>query len=185
MRVPTLWVAFFILIVLWPEMAAAQQATAPIPAMPAGPIAAAQQQLDQEGYAAGPANGVMTQQTRRAVAAYKRRAGRPPDALAALGGDPVKRVQAGLRQLGFFAGPIDGTLGPGTRDAIVRFQATRQLSIDPRVSDRLLAELDRAAPAGIPGQPATVSSDASSPETAQPELGRRRLPAWENPPPIR
>jgi peptidoglycan hydrolase-like protein with peptidoglycan-binding domain len=185
MRAPTLWVAFFTLIVLWPEMVAAQEATAPIAATAAGPITAAQQQLNRAGYAAGPANGVMTEPTRRAITAYERRAGRPPEALAGLGGDPVERVQAGLRQLGFFAGRLDGRLGPETRDAIIRFEASRQLPIDPRVSDRLLAELDRAAPAGTPAQPAIVSSGAPSPETAQPELGRRRLPAWENPPPIR
>ncbi|HEX6442015.1 MAG TPA: peptidoglycan-binding protein, partial [Stellaceae bacterium] len=97
-------------------MARAQQATAAIPDA-AGPIATAQQQLNQEGYAAGPANGVMTEQTRRAIGAYERRVGRPPEALAMAGGDPIKRAQAALRQLGLFAGAVDGSLGPETRDA--------------------------------------------------------------------
>jgi peptidoglycan hydrolase-like protein with peptidoglycan-binding domain len=184
MRAPTLWVAFFTSLVLWPEVAGAQQATAAIPDAAAGPIAAAQQQLNRDGYAAGPANGVMTDQTRRAIAAYERKAGRPPEALAALGGNPVKHAQAGLRQLGLFAGPIDGTLGPETRDAIIRFEASRQLPIDPRVSDGLLAELDRAVPASAPATVAR-SSGVQQPETARPELGRRPLPAWENPPPVR
>jgi len=184
MPAPTLWVAFFTLLVLWPEMAGAQQATAAIPDAAAGPIAAAQQQLNQEGYAAGPANGVMTDQTRRAIAAYERKAGRPPEALATLGGNPVKRAQSSLRQLGLFAGPLDGTLGPDTRDAIIRFEASRQLPIDPRVSDRLLAELDLAAPVSAPAG-ADGSGGVQRPETARPELGRRPLPGWENPPPIR
>lgn len=183
MRAPTLWVAFFTLLVLWPGMAGAQQATAPVPAPPQGTIAAAQQQLNRDGYAAGPANGVMTEQTRRAIAAYERKAGRPLEALAALGGNPVKRAQGALRQLGLFAGPIDGTLGPETRDAIIRFEASRQLPIDPRVSDRLLAELDRAAPVSAPARAAGLSG-VQQPETARPELGRRPLPAWENPPPV-
>ena len=184
MRAPTLWVAFFTSIVLWPQMARAQQATAAIPDA-AGPIATAQQQLNQEGYAAGPANGVMTEQTRRAIGAYERRVGRPPEALAMAGGDPIKRAQAAMRQLGLFAGAVDGSLGPETRDAIIRFEASRQLPIDPRVSDGLLAELDRAAPAVAPAQPATASGGARVPEKGQPEPGRRQLPAWVNPPPIR
>jgi peptidoglycan hydrolase-like protein with peptidoglycan-binding domain len=184
MRAPTLWVAFFPFFVLWPEMAGAEEATAIIPYAAAEPIAAAQQQLNQRGYAAGPANGVMTDQTRRAIAAYERKAGRPPEALAALGGNPVKHAQAGLRQLGLFVGPIDGTLGPETRDAIIRFEASRQLPIDPRVSDRLLAELDHAAPVSAPAR-AAGSSGVQQPETARPESGRRPLPGWENPPPIR
>lgn len=185
MRAPTLWVAFFTSVVLWPEMAGAQEATAPVPALPQGAIAAVQQQLNQDGYAAGPANGVMTDKTRRAIAAYERRAGRPPAALAPLGGDPIKRVQAALRQLGFFAGRVDGTLGPDTRDAIIRFETSRQLPIDPRVNDRLLAELDHAAPISGTAPEATTAASVPIPEAGSPEPGRRELPAWENPPPIR
>ena len=184
MQAPTLWVAFFTAVVLWPQMAGAQPATAVIPDA-AGPIATAQQQLNQEGYAAGPANGVMTEQTRRAIAVYERRVGNPPKALATGGGDPVKRAQAALHQLGLFAGAVDGSLGPETRDAIIRFEASRQLPIDPRVSDRLLTELDRAAPVGAPAQPETASSGARAPDESKPKLGPRQLPAWENPPPIR
>ena len=185
MPAPTLWVAFFTFVVLWPELAGAQQATAAIPDAATEPIAAAQQQLNQEGYAAGPANGVMTEQTRRAIAAYERRASRPPEALGALGGDPVKRAQAGLQQLGLFAGQVDGSLGPQTRDAIIRFEASRRLPIDPRVSDRLLSELDKAVPAAASAQPVAGPSRARLPETVWPELGRQPLPAWENPPAIR
>lgn len=184
MQAPILWVAFFTSLVLWPQMARAQQATATIPDA-AGPIAAAQHQLNQQGYAAGPANGVMTEQTRRAIAAYERRVGNPPEALATAGGDPVKRAQAALRQLGLFAGAVDGSLGPETRDAIIRFEASRQQPIDPRVSDRLLTELDRAVPADAPAPSATASSGARAPQASEPELGRRQLPAWENPPPLR
>lgn len=168
-------------------------AAAPAP----GAIAAVQQQLKQEGYAPGPVNGVMTEKTRRAIASYERRTGHPPEVLATGGeADPVKRAQAGLQRLGQFAGTVDGALGPQTRDAIIRFEASRHLPIDPRISDRLLAELEQAGAATTtesapsPAPPASPPA-AAGPTTAQlpegpaPEaLGRRQLPAWVNPPPI-
>ncbi len=151
---------------------AASAAVPPAPE-PEGPIAALQQQLRREGYAPGPINGVMTKQTRRAIAAYRRRTGRLPDSLAASADwDPVRQVQSGLRQLGFFAGASDGVVGPDTRDAIVRFSAARHLAIDPRVSDRLLAEIAAAG-----GNPAP---------TASPEAPRSRpAPGWVDPSPMR
>src|SRR5205823_2317456 len=84
---------------------------------PPGPIAALQQQLKQEGYRPGPVNGVMTEETRRALTTYQRRTGRLPNALQGAapgdsGADPVKRAQADLQRLGLFAGPVDGVVGP-------------------------------------------------------------------------
>jgi peptidoglycan hydrolase-like protein with peptidoglycan-binding domain len=197
--VPT--VAFLGLVLSGSGAARAQQSPAASVADGSpGTIAALQQQLRQEGYAPGPVNGVMTETTRRAIAAYARRTGHPPDTLAAAGGDPIKRVQAGLRALGLFAGPADGVVGPQTRDAIIRFEASRQLPIDPRISDRLLAELGPMTatttapseafvpgPSGsAPAAPGTGQTTAQFPEGATPEaFGRRQLPAWVNPPPIR
>src|SRR5207302_553441 len=157
--------------------------------------------LQREGYSPGPANGVMTEQTRRAIAAYAARSGRPPDALAGSGPaeGPIERAQAGLQRLGLFGGPVDGVVGPQTRDAIIRFQAGRHVAIDPRVSDALLAALDAAgagasavpaasAAAAPPSAPETAASapPPSAPSGAVPEaLGRRPLPDWVNPPAIR
>ena len=191
------------------QTAAAPAAEAPLPppaesALPpggpaSGPIAALQQQLKREGFAPGPVNGVMTEETRRALNLYQRRRGRPPEALAAQAGgadtDPVKRAQADLRRLGLFAGPVDGVVGPQTRDAIIRFEAARRLTIDPRVSDNLLAALEEAradpgsapplapaaAPASGPAAPAPGATPAAPPEAT----GRRMLPPGVNPPPIR
>src|ERR1700693_320378 len=81
-----------------------------------GPIAALQQQLKREGFAPGPVNGVMTEETRRALNLYQQRRGRPPEALGAPGGgvdmDPVRRAQADLQRLGLLTGPLDGVVGP-------------------------------------------------------------------------
>jgi peptidoglycan hydrolase-like protein with peptidoglycan-binding domain len=101
--------------------------------------------------------------------------------------------------LGLFADPVDGVVGPQTRDAIIRFEAARHLPVDPRVSDRLLAALDEArvdpgtAPPSAPGstpQAAPATASATPAQTALPEAfseatGRRPLPREVNPPPIR
>jgi len=47
----------------------------------------------------------------------------------------VRAVQAALNRLGFGAGAVDGVLGPGTRAAIQRFQA----SIGARATGQLTA----------------------------------------------
>ena len=194
MRVLIPSVAFLILIASASRAVEAQDVTPPV----AGTIAAVQQQLKQAGYAPGPVNGVMTETTRRAILTYERRTGHPPEALATGGAaDPVRRAQEGLQRLGQYAGTVDGALGPQTRDAIIRFEAGRHLPIDPRVSDRLLAELDQAGaataaasapPAAPPANPPAAAgpTTAQLPEGQTPEaFGRRQLPAWVDPPPIR
>lgn len=53
----------------------------------------------------------------------------------------VKRVQIGLLAQGVYEGPIDGTVGPGTRSALRRFQTVRGLgatgTITPETLDAL------------------------------------------------
>ena len=183
----------------------------------AGPasIATLQQELREAGFDPGPVNGVMTEKTTRALIAYERRMKHMPQAIASVGvdaADPVLLAQKGLQQLGFYSGPTDGALGPGTRDAIIRFEVSRHLPVDPRVSDRLLAALaqENAATAATtpPAPPATAppaakppaetaaapppatpapqvaTGSASTPATPQ-ATGRQALPSWVNPPPIR
>ena len=200
MRTAKLWVAFLGAFLASSDRAPAQNVAAPAAAAEPGLIAATQQQLQREGYSPGPANGVMTEQTRRAIADYAARTGKPPDALAASGqsrsrSDPVARAQAGLRQLGMLDGAPDGVVGPQTRDAIIRFQAAHHLAIDPRVNDALLTALAEAG-AGATAAPASTEAVAppasSAPATLSPAegaapeaLGRRPLPDWVNPPAIR
>ena len=205
-----------ILVALWLIAAIAGTARAQGDATPPGAppsIAALQEELRQAGFDPGPVNGVMSEKTTRALIAYERRLRRMPQAIASVGvdaADPVLRAQKELRRLGFYAGPADGALGPGTRDAIIRFELSRQLPVDPRVSDRLLAALveqtppasnTAAAPAAPPsaatpvpsaqGTPAPLPSapqvaiGAASPPPAPEATGRQPLPGWVNPPPIR
>ena len=180
-------------------------------------IAALQEELRQAGFDPGPVNGVMTEQTTRALVAYERRMRRMPQAIASVGvdaADPVMRAQKELQRLGFYAGRADGDLGPATRDAIIRFEVSRQLPVDPRVSDRLLAALAEQAPAASASGPppagtgtgpapppsaptAQGGAPPSLPPTGAPQVatganppapeatGRQALPGWVNPPPIR
>ena len=180
-------------------------------------IAALQAELRQAGFDPGPANGVMTEQTTRALIAYERRMRRMPQAIASVGidaADPVMRAQKELQHLGFYTGRADGDLGPATRDAIIRFEVSRQLPVDPRVSDRLLEALAEQAaapsasspPAPGPGPTPEPSAPApaaqggappSPPPAGAPQIatganppapeatGRQALPSWVNPPPIR
>ena len=206
-----------ILAALWliAAIAAEAHAQGDAPAVAGAPpsIAALQEELRQAGFDPGPVNGVMNEKTTRALVAYERRLRRMPQAIASVGvdaADPVMRAQHALRQLGFYTGPADGALGPSTRDAIIRFEVSRQLPVDPRVSDRLLAALAEQAPAAPntaaataapPAAPAPAPSvqDAPGPAPSPPQVatgaatppampeatGRQALPGWVNPPPIR
>ena len=203
-----------ILVALWliaaiTANAHAQGDAAPVAGAPPS-IAALQEELRQAGFDPGPVNGVMNEKTTRALVAYERRMRRMPQAIASVGvdaADPVLRAQQGLKQLGFYAGPADGALGPGTRDAIIRFELSRQLPVDPRVSDRLLAALAEQAPAtsnaaAAPPSappPAAAAQETPAPSSSAPQVatgaasppampeatGRQALPGWVNPPPIR
>ena len=201
-----------ILVALWLIAAIAGTARAQGDATPWGAppsIAALQEELRQAGFDPGPVNGVMSEKTTRALIAYERRLRRMPQAIASVGvdaADPVLRAQKELRRLGFYAGPADGALGPGTRDAIIRFELSRQLPVDQRVSDRLLAALVEQTPpasnttAAAPSAPSApsaqgtpapwpsapqVATGAATPPPTPEATGRQALPGWVNPPPIR
>ena len=51
-------------------------------------------------------------------------------------------VQRALYRLGYYRGPIDGDIGPGTRRAIARFEAANGLPVRGYVSRTLLEALD-------------------------------------------
>src|SRR5438874_13090671 len=201
-------VALWLIVAIAGEACAQSGATAPSGAPPS--IAALQEELRQAGFDPGPVNGVMNEKTTRALVAYERRMRRMPQAIASVGvdaADPVLRAQQELKRLGFYTGRPDGELGPGTRDATIRFEVSRQLPVDPRVSDRLLEALAEqatattsnaaTAPATPPPpsaqetappapSPATGSQVATGANAPAPEAtGRQPLPGWVNPPPIR
>src|SRR5438045_6583555 len=133
-------VALWLIAAIAVEARAQSDAAAPSGAPPS--IAALQEELRQAGFDPGPVNGVMSEKTTRALIAYERRMRRMPQAIASVGvdaADPVLRAQQELRRLGFYTGPADGALGPGTREPIIRFEGSRQRPVDPPDSERPLA----------------------------------------------
>ncbi len=50
-------------------------------------------------------------------------------------------VQVELKDRGYYAGPIDGDLGPGTESAISRYQAANQLAVTGTINQALLVSL--------------------------------------------
>ena len=75
-------------------------------------------------------------------------------------GDEVARLQERLSQLGYYAGEVDGQYGPGTQEAVIRFQEQHGLTADGIAGDatRSLAYSQQAqafvptpAPSPTPG----------------------------------
>jgi peptidoglycan hydrolase-like protein with peptidoglycan-binding domain len=55
----------------------------------------------------------------------------------------VTRVQAGLTQLGYNPGPIDGVMGPKTKSAIEQYQRDHNLVVDGRATIQLAQHMDQ------------------------------------------
>lgn len=56
-------------------------------------------------------------------------------------GDVTAQVQQSLAQQGYYYGPIDGILGPGTRSAIQRYQIDHGLAVTATIDEQTLATL--------------------------------------------
>src|SRR5439155_1132327 len=59
-------------------------------------------------------------------------------------GDVTVEVQRALAQRGYYYGPIDGILGPGTRRAIQRYQIDRGLAVTAAIDEQTLYTLGLA-----------------------------------------
>ena len=56
-------------------------------------------------------------------------------------GDINRRVQEKLRERGFYAGPINGDIGPNTQAALAQFQLSIPLPASGQLDDQTLAAL--------------------------------------------
>ncbi|MCB2052426.1 MAG: peptidoglycan-binding protein, partial [Novosphingobium sp.] len=54
-----------------------------------------------------------------------------------------KQVQQNLKELGFYDGPVDGKIGPGSRRAVLAYQNARNLKEDGKVTDELAKRLQK------------------------------------------
>jgi peptidoglycan hydrolase-like protein with peptidoglycan-binding domain len=52
-------------------------------------------------------------------------------------------IQTALKNAGFYAGAIDGKIGPRSRKAIEEFQKAKGLKVDGKVGPKTWAELER------------------------------------------
>jgi peptidoglycan hydrolase-like protein with peptidoglycan-binding domain len=135
-----------------------------------------QQQLTSLGYFSGAATGFFGEFTEAAVIRFQQDAGLTADGLVGAGtsaaiqqrlappatpsgtlrlddrGEQVSELQRRLTELGYFSGPVSGTFGPLTQDAVVAFQRASGLTADgivgPGTSDAL-----RRATAPVPVNP--------------------------------
>jgi hypothetical protein len=57
------------------------------------------------------------------------------------GGSVASSVQASLASLGYYNGPVDGDIGPGTRNAIADYQSDYGLRVTGRINSALLQSL--------------------------------------------
>lgn len=57
--------------------------------------------------------------------------------------DRNKDIQKALKAAGFYAGAIDGKLGPRTKKAVIDFQKANGLKADGKVGPKTLAALDK------------------------------------------
>jgi peptidoglycan hydrolase-like protein with peptidoglycan-binding domain len=124
-----------------------------------------QQTLTNRGFQAGAVDGVFRAPTREALKRYQQAENLEatgelnPQTLAALGIDPqrlpppldrpapgwdaatVRDAQRVLAERGYYPGPIDGVIGPATREALVTFQRAQNLAPTGGLNARTLAAL--------------------------------------------
>ena len=82
-----------------------------------------------------------------------------------VGADPqVGEVQQQLAALGFDPGPADGIIGPKTLDAVTRFQQSRGLPVEPRITPQLVQALRSTAPAAAAPTAALAPAGHSEPD---------------------
>jgi len=54
----------------------------------------------------------------------------------------VREAQCALRDLGYHPGPIDGTVGPQTRSALVKYQIAEKLQVTGQLDAETMERLD-------------------------------------------
>jgi peptidoglycan hydrolase-like protein with peptidoglycan-binding domain len=129
-----------------------------------------QQTLNNRAFQAGPLSGSLGPSTQAALKEFQKSENLEPtgilneQTLAALGlpGEPtfaeerraptstfvaspvsatVRQVQQALHQRGYYAGPADGIMGPGTQTALRNFQISENLEVTGRINRQTLTAL--------------------------------------------
>ncbi len=150
-----------------PALAAGEQGRATSPSsisveqLGSSEIRDMQRVLNEEGFAAGPVDGVFGPNTRGALVDFQRSMGieptgdlnertvlalgidvsEPTPAAPTLSESDVRQVQQALNQAGYNAGRVDGIWGPQTRSALSNFQESEGLEPTGQLNDRSLLAL--------------------------------------------
>jgi len=77
-----------------------------------------------------------------------------------MSGENVLKLQKRLRELGYYQGALDGAFGPGTGNAVIRFQADYDLDVDGIVGPETLRTLYSNSSRPQPGRGRTESRQA-------------------------
>ena len=54
----------------------------------------------------------------------------------------VREAQRTLRELGYQPGPVDGQVGPKTKDALAKYQRSERIQVTRRLDPETMARLD-------------------------------------------
>jgi len=124
---------------------------------PTGDIAAAQQRLKDRGYYGGPVDGVMGPRTAAALRAYQRDRGlsatgqldsqtasalsETTTATVVTSAGDIRTAQRQLKERGYYAGPVDGVIGPATENALRAYQRDRGLKVTGRLDSPTVRSL--------------------------------------------
>jgi peptidoglycan hydrolase-like protein with peptidoglycan-binding domain len=54
----------------------------------------------------------------------------------------VREAQRALRDLGYDPGPVDGVVGPRTREALVKYQRSEKIAVTGRLDPETMVRLD-------------------------------------------
>jgi peptidoglycan hydrolase-like protein with peptidoglycan-binding domain len=169
-----------------PSRSALAPATTDLPPLPdqkppSQLVTAIQRELKVRGYGGGPTDGILREETRKAIADYQHDHGLPISGLPSdellrhilLGetvstgsvaevADPaaapqlkvdvrVKAVQQILADLGYAPGPIDGAMGSATERAVKAFQHDRKIAETGQIGRELLREIKRVTGRDLAG----------------------------------
>jgi peptidoglycan hydrolase-like protein with peptidoglycan-binding domain len=131
---------------------------APAESTPSGPaVAQLQQVMTRLGYYSGPIDGIYGQGTTDGVKKMQTDLGVTSDGIygpetnAALknkGHYIVVDIQTALAEYGYYTGPIDGSYGPATQDAVKKLQTDLGVTVDGRFGPETAKAFDEAVASG-------------------------------------